>query len=132
MAGVILDASGTIKLKVLDDAMLLTQRLNALNEQFALNAKAGTPTSTLKSSIKRQLMTLAANLKGHFGMISDLVTNVVISSSRGSSDVNRVRAIREGLAQIKQGIDIGMAHTREKHAVHRAKTVVPGAEKAAE
>jgi hypothetical protein len=121
MAGLILDASGTIKLKVLDDALLLAQRLNALNEQFALNTKAGTPSSSLKASIKRQLMTLAANLKGHFGMISDLVTNVVISSSRGSSDVNRVRAVREGLAQIKQGIDIGMAQTREKHAIHKAK-----------
>ena len=123
MAGLILDASGTIKLKVLDDALLLTQRLNALNEQFALNAKAGTPSGSLFSSIKRQLQTLAANLKSHFGMISDQVTNVLISSSRGSSDVNRVRALREGLAQIRQGIDIGMAHTKEKHAVHRAKTV---------
>lgn len=123
MAGLILDASGTIKLKVLDDALLLTQRLNALNEQLALNAKAGTPSGSLFSSIKRQLQTLAANLKSHFGMISDQVTNVLISSSRGSSDVNRVRALREGLAQIRQGIDIGMAHTRDKHAVHRAKTV---------
>ena len=123
MAGLILDASGTIKLKVLDDALLLTQRLNALNEQFALNAKAGKPSGSLFSSIKRQLQTLAANLKSHFGMISDLVTNVLINSSRGSSDVNRVRALREGLAQIKQGIDIGMAHTREKHAIHKAKPV---------
>ena len=123
MAGLILDASGTIKMKVLDDALLLTQRLNALNEQFALNTKSGTPSGSLFSSIKRQLQTLAANLKSHFGMISDQVTNVLISSSRGSSDVNRVRAIREGLSQIKQGIDIGMAHTREKHAVHRAKPV---------
>ena len=127
MAGLILDASGTIKLKVLDDALLLTQRLNALNEQFALNTKSGTPSGSLFSSIKRQLQTLAANLKGHFGMISDLVTNVVISSSRGSSDVNRVRAVREGLAQIKQGIDIGMAHTREKHSIHKAKPALKGA-----
>ena len=123
MAGLILDASGTIKLKVLDDALLLTQRLNALNEQFALNAKSGTPSASLFASIKRQLQTLAANLKSHFGMISDQVTNVLISSSRGSSDVNRVRAIREGIAQIRQGIDIGMTHTRQKHTVHRAKAV---------
>ena len=126
MSGLILDSSGTIKLKVLEDALLLTQRLNALNEQFALYAKAGTPTASLKASIKRQLMTLAANLKSHFGMISDLVTNVVISSSRGSSDINRVRALREGLGQIRQGIDIGMAQTRIKHAVHREKPAAPG------
>lgn len=123
MAGMILDASGTIKMKVLDDALLLAQRLNALNEQFALNVKAGTPTVSLKASIKRQLQTLAANLKAHFGMISDLVTNVVISSSRGSSDANRVRAIREGLAQIRQGIDVGMTSTRNKHTIHKVRPV---------
>jgi hypothetical protein len=123
MAGLILDASGTIKMKVLDDALLLTQRLNGLNEQLGIDAKAGSPTASLKASIKRQLVTLAANLKGHFGMISDQVTNVVISSGRGSSDATRVRSIREGLAQVKQGIDVGMAHTRDKHAIHRVKPV---------
>ncbi|HET9424810.1 MAG TPA: hypothetical protein VFO55_05515 [Gemmatimonadaceae bacterium] len=123
MAGLILDASGTIKMKVLEDALLLVQRLVALNEQYAINAKAGTPSSSLVANMKRQLQTLAANLKSHFGMISDLVTNVIISSSRGASDVNRVRALREGLAQIRQAIDIGMAHTKEKHAVHREKPV---------
>jgi hypothetical protein len=123
MAGLILDASGTIKMKVLDDALLLAQRLNALNEQFALSAKAGTPTASVKASIKRTMQTLGANLKSHFGMISDLVNNVVISSSRGSSDVNRVRVLREGLAQIRQGIDVGMTATRNKHTIHRAKPV---------
>jgi hypothetical protein len=123
MSGLILDASGTIKMKVLDDALLLTQRLNALNETMGIAAKAGTPTASLKAAIKRSMMTLAANLKSHFGMISDLVNNVVISSSRGSSEVVRVRTLREGIAQIKQGIDVGMAHTRNNHAVVRAKPV---------
>jgi hypothetical protein len=129
MAGLILDASGTIKMKVLDDALLQTQRLNALNEQFALTAKAGTGTASQKASMKRQMQTLAANLKGHFGMISDLVTNIVISSSRGSSDLNRSRVIREGIGQIKQGIDIGMAQTREKHALEKAKPAAPAVAK---
>ena len=123
MAGLILDASGTIKMKVLDDALLLTQRLNALNEQLALSAKNGMPTLTLKAAIKRALTTLAANLKAHFGMISDLVNNVVITSSRGSSDATRSRVIREGLAQIRQGIDVGMTSTRNKHAIHRERAV---------
>ena len=121
MAGLILDSSGTVKMKVLDDAMLLLQRVNALNEQYALNAKKGTPSAALYQNIKRNLVTIAANLKTHFGMISDLVTNIVISSSRGSSDQNRVRALREGLAQIKQAIEIGHTQTIQKHAVHREK-----------
>jgi hypothetical protein len=128
MAGLILDSSGTIKMKVLDDAMVLVQRVNAMNEQLAMNAKKGTPSASLFQGIKRNLVTIAANLKTHFGMISDLVTNVLISSSRGSSDANRSRVLREGIAQIKQAIEIGHTQTIQKHAVHREKA----AEKAGE
>lgn len=121
MAGLILDSSGTIKMKVLDDAVLLLQRLNGLVENYAINAKKGVPSPAIVQNIKRQLVTLAANLKTHFGMISDQVTNVYISSSRGASDAGRVRSLREGLAQIKQGIEIGMAQTIAKHQVVKHK-----------
>lgn len=121
MAGLILDSSGTIKMKVLEEALLQLQRINALNEQLAMNSKKGTPSASVFQSIKRQLTSLAANLKSHFGMISDAVTNVYIASSRGSSDANRARMLREGIAQIKQAIEIGMAQTKDKHAVHKEK-----------
>ena len=127
MAGLILDSAGTIKLKVLDDAMVLTQRINALTEQLSLNAKKGTPSSSLNMNIKRQLQTLAANLKSQFGMISDTVTNIYVSSSRGASDANRVRVLKEGIGQIKQAIEIGISQTKDKHAVHKEKpTAAPG------
>lgn len=121
MAGLILDSGGTIKMKVLEDALLLVQRINALNEVYALNAKKGTPSGSIYQNIKRLLQTVAANLKNQFGMISDAVTNVYLSSSRGASDVNRVRVLRDGIAQIKQAIEIGMAQTKDKHAVHKEK-----------
>ena len=124
MAGLILDSMGTQKMKALDDAMVIVHRLNGLVETLAMNAKKGSPSAALVQNIKRQLTTLAANLKSHFGMISDLVTNVYISSSRGSSDAARARVLREGVASIKQAIDIGVTQTKEKHAVHREK---PGA-----
>lgn len=127
MAGLILDSSGTIKMKVLDDALLQLQRINGLVETLAMNSKKGTPSTSLTQSIKRQLSSLAANLKSHFGMISDAVTNVYISSSRGSSDAARARVLREGVAQIKQAIEIGMAHTKDKHAVHREKPAAKAA-----
>ena len=63
------------------------------------------------------------------GMISDAVTNVYISSSRGSSDQTRARQLKEGIAQIKQAIEIGIAQTKDKHAVHREKPA-PGASQA--
>ncbi len=121
MAGLILDSMGTIKMQVLEKAMHDVQRINALTEQLMANAKKGTTSPTLVSSIKRALTTLAAQLKGQFGMISDAVTNVYISSSRGSSDQNRARVLKEGIAAIKQAIEIGIAQTKEKHAVHREK-----------
>ena len=126
MAGLILDSSGTIKMKVLDDAVLLVQRINGLVETYAIQAKKGTPAASIVQNIRRQLVTLAANLKSQFGMISDQVTNVYISSSRGASDAGRVRALREGLAQIKQGIEIGMTQTKDKHAVVKHAPEKPG------
>jgi hypothetical protein len=121
MAGLILDSSGTIKMKTLDDAVLLVQRLNGLVENYAISAKKGVPAPAIVQNIKRQLVTLAANLKSQFGMISDQVTNVYVSSSRGASDAGRVRALREGLAQIKQGVEIGMTQTIAKHQVVKHK-----------
>jgi hypothetical protein len=117
MAGLILDSAGTIKMKVLEDALLLLQRLNGLVETYAINAKKGTPSASIVQNIKRQLTSLAANTKTQFGMLSDQVTNVYIASSRGASDAGRVRSLREGLAQIKQGIEIGVAQTIAKHQV---------------
>jgi hypothetical protein len=121
MAGLILDSMGTIKMGVLEKAMADVHRLNALCEQLAVNAKKGAPSTALMQTIKRYLTTLAANLKSQFGMISDTVTNVYISSSRGSSDQTRARMLKEGIANIKQAIEIGIAQTKEKHAVHREK-----------
>jgi hypothetical protein len=121
MAGLILDSMGTIKMGVLDKAMTDVHRINALAEQMAANAKQGKPSGSIHQSIKRYLTTLAANLKAQFGMISDAVTNVYIQSSRGSSDQARARVLKEGVAAIKQAIEIGIAQTKEKHVVHREK-----------
>jgi hypothetical protein len=117
MAGLILDSAGTIKMQVLDDALLLLQRINGLTESYAINAKKGVNSAAIVQNIRRQLVTLAGNLKSQFGMISDQVTNVYITSSRGASDAGRVRTLREGMAAIKQGIEIGMTQTVAKHAV---------------
>ena len=121
MAGLILDSAGTIKMKVLEDALLLLQRLHGLVETYAINAKKGTPSASIVQNIKRQLTSLAANTKTQFGMLSDQITNVYVASSRGASDAGRVRTLREGLAQIKQGIEIGMAQTVAKHQVGKHK-----------
>jgi hypothetical protein len=121
MAGLVLDSKGTIKMEVLNKAMTDLHRLNALAEQLSSNAKKGTPSGTLLQTIKRYLQTMAAQLKTHFGMISDAATNLLINSTRGSSDQARARVLKEGIASLKQALEIGITQTIAKHEVHRDK-----------
>ena len=112
-----LDSTGLIKMKTLDDALLLMQRINGLVEQYAMAVKRGGTTQNFVQSIRRALPTLAENLKSHFGMISDQIVAVNLASSRGASEAVRVRQLREGVAQIKQAIEIAMTQTKDRHTV---------------
>jgi len=53
-------------------------------------------------------------------MISDLILTVNLNSSRGASEQVRVRTLREGVAQIKQAIEIAVVQTKAKHSVEDA------------
>ena len=101
----------------LDEAMLLLQRINGLVENYAMAVKRNQPAQMFVMNIRRTLPTLAENLKAQFGLISDQITTVNLSASRGSSETVRVRTLREGVAQIKQAIEIAVTQTKEKHAV---------------
>lgn len=117
MAGIRLDSAGTNKMRALDDALLLLQRINGIVEQYALALKRNQPTSVFIMNVRRTLPTLAENLKAQFGMISDQVLAVNLAASRGASEQVRLRALREGVAQIKQAIEIAQTQTKDKHAV---------------
>ena len=121
MAGMILDSQGTIKMEVLHKAIHDLHRLNGLAETLMQNAKKGANSSGLTQTIKRYLQTMAAQLKTHFGLISDQATNLYITSSRGSSE--------EGIAALKQALEIGITQTIAKHEVHREKPAPAGGEK---
>jgi hypothetical protein len=116
-AGPKLDGAGTVKMHTLEDALLLLQRIHGLVEQYALNLKRNLPTQTYVMNIKRTLPTLGENLKSQFGLITDLVFSVNLASSRGASEATRVRTLREGVAQIKQAIEIAMVQTKDRHTV---------------
>jgi len=117
MAGLKLDGAGQAKMVTLDEATMLHQRIHGLVEQYALSVKRNQPAGHLMMNIKRQMPSLAGKLKGQFGMISDLVTTTNMSMSRGSSEVIRVRTMREGLAAIKVQLEIAVAQTIAKHEV---------------
>lgn len=115
MAGLRLDGAGQAKMSTLDDAVMLHQRIHGLVEQYALSVKQNKPASHLMQNIKRQVPTLAAKLKGQFGMISDLVTSTNMQMTRGSSEQMRVRTMREGMAAIKVQLEIAITQTIAKH-----------------
>jgi hypothetical protein len=117
MAVTRLDNTGTIKMKTLDEALLLLQRINGLVEQYALAVRTAQGSRNFASTIRRTLPTLADNLKAHFGMIAELVMSVNIATSRGASEAVRVRQLREGVAHIKQAIEVAMASTKDRHAI---------------
>ena len=102
-------------MKTLDDAMSTLLRINGLVEQYALQVKRNQSGSTFLSNIRRQLPHLSTMLKNQFGMISDQVMQTHLASSRGASEQIRVRALREGVAQVKTALEIAIVHVKEKH-----------------
>ena len=117
MAAIRLDTTGLNKLKALDDATVQLQRVHGLVEQYAMALKRNQPTTTYVMNLRRQLPALAENLKGYFGLLADQVTGVNLAASRGTSEQVRVRTLREGVAQVRQSIEIAAAQTKDKHAV---------------
>lgn len=117
MAGVKLDTAGLNKMKVLDDATIQLQRIHGIVEQYAMALKREQPTSTYSMNLRRQLPTLSENLKSYFGMIADQVMSLNLASTRGSSEQVKVRTLREGVAQIRQSIEIAIMQTKDKHAI---------------
>jgi hypothetical protein len=115
MAGLVLDGAGQVKMETLLTCVNLHQRLHGLVETYALSVRSAKPEPSILNNIKRNLPILASKLKDQFGLLSDLVTSVYLSSSRGSSELMRVRAMREGVASIKMQFDIAVTQTIAKH-----------------
>lgn len=122
MAGTKLDGAGIAKMKTLDEALLLLQRLNGLVEQYALAVKRNQPAAAFIMTIRRTLPSLAENLKAQFGLIADQVMAVNLVASRGASEQMRVRALREGVAQIRQALEIAVTQTKARHGEQSANT----------
>jgi hypothetical protein len=117
VAGLRLDSAGVIKMKTLDDALLHLQRIHGIVEQYAIAVKREQPSSVFAMNLRRQLPTLAENLKAQFGMVAEQVTSLNLASSRGSSENQKVRTLREGVAQVRQALEIAATQTKDRHAM---------------
>ena len=117
MASSQLDGAGMAKLKTLEEAAVGLQRVHGLVERLALEVKQqGKHTGQHIHSIRRALEPLVGLLKPQFGMISDQVVAVNLAATRGGSEQMRVRSLREGVASLRQALEIAERKVREQHA----------------
>lgn len=112
-----LDGAGQIKLATLDDAQLQLQRLHAIVERYAMAVKLQGETGGFRQQLLRAGAPLAGLLKPQFGPIADVVTAFLLIASRGGSEQTKVRALREGVAQVRAQLDIAITKVKEKHAI---------------
>jgi ABC-type enterochelin transport system substrate-binding protein len=112
-----IDGPGLAKLETLGQAATLVQRLNTVVERMAQSQRMMQPLVQYRQQIQRAAAPLASLLKPQFEPISNMVTNLVIVSTRGGSDLTKVRAMRESVAQIRAQLDAAESRVRKQHTV---------------
>ena len=115
--GTRIDGPGLAKLETLEQAVTLVQRLNTIVERMAQSHRMTQPLAQYRQQIQRAAAPIASLLKPQFEPISDMVTNVVLISTRGGSDQQKVRSLRESVAQIKVQLDAAESRVRKEHTV---------------
>ncbi|HEX6051691.1 MAG TPA: hypothetical protein VFZ21_20630 [Gemmatimonadaceae bacterium] len=112
-----LDGAGQAKLETLEEATAQLQRLHGIVERMAVAVRTQQDTAQFGAQIRRTGAPLAGLLKGQFGMIADQVTAMLLVATRGGGEQNKVRALRESVAQLRMQIEIAIARTKEKHTI---------------
>lgn len=126
MAGVKLDGAGVQKMKTIEEALTQVQRIHGLVETYALSLKRNQPTGLYGLQIKRALTPLVGLLKAQFALIADQVAALNLVTSRGGSETTKVRVLREGVASIRQAIEIAAVRVKDNHAVKDEPEAGPG------
>lgn len=112
-----LDAAGMSKMKTLEEALLTLTRVNAMVERAAVEVKAGKSMGTMAQGVKRTIVPMQGSLKAQFGMIADMVAAFILNSTRGGGgDQVKIRYMREGIAQMKQAIELAANKVKVDHA----------------
>ena len=122
MAGAVrLDGPGTVKMAVLEESLVALQRLHGLVEQMAIAVKNQKPGQVYAMQIRRSATPMVGQLKGAFGTIADQVSAFILVASRGGTgEQQKVRALREQVAMIRQAIEIAQNKVKEQHAIAQA------------
>ena len=112
-----LSGAGQVKMATVEEANELVSRLHSTVERLGLAIKQNQNTGLFYQQIRRILDALVGKLKAPFGMISDQAAAVNLVSSRGGADAAKLRALREGVAQLKQALEIAERKVKEQHMV---------------
>ena len=115
-----IDGAGLAKLETLDQAVSHVQRLNTIVERMAQSQRMQQPLAPFRQQIQRAAAPLASLLKPQFEPIADMVTNLVLVSTRGGSDQQKVRSMRESVAQIRVQLEAAEGRVRKQHVVEDA------------
>jgi hypothetical protein len=121
MAGPKLDGAGQVRMVTIHEALVMLQKCHGIVEGMAMDVKNSRPVSGAVMQFKRAATPLASKLKGQYGMISDTITSMILASTRGGGDPVKVRVLREGIASVRQQLEIAEAQVLEKHAVKDGK-----------
>jgi hypothetical protein len=116
-----LDGAGIAKMEVLEEATNTVQRMHGIVERMAVAVRSQQDTSTFGAQLRRTGQPLVGLLRGQFGLISDLVAALLLSSTRGGGEQNRLRTMREGVAQIRTQVELAVAGVRAKHTIEEPK-----------
>ena len=112
-----LDGAGTAKLNTLLDGLAQLQKVHGMVERMAMEVRNLKPIGGLGMNFKRTAQPLASMLKAQFGMLSDQVTGMILIATRGGADQPKVRALREGVAQLRQAMEIQVNLVKAKHLI---------------
>ena len=129
-AGPKLDGAGIQKMKTIEEATVMLQRLHGVVELYALSLKQNKPTTMYSQQVKRTLSPLVGMLKGQFGMIADQAAALNLVATRGGSETVKIRMLREGVGSLRQQLEIAIVKIKELHEVKEEP--VPGARKPGE
>ena len=115
-----LDGAGTAKMTTLNDSLAHLTRVHSVVEKMANELRNMRPIGPMGLQFKRVAQPLAAVLKAQFGLLSDQVTGMILIATRGGGDGPKVRALREGVAQLRQALEIQVNLVKAKHTVGEA------------
>ncbi len=117
MAGTKLDGAGVQKMKTIEEALIILQRIHGTVERMSVEVKNQRNAGIFPQQVKRIATPLQGFLKGQFGLIADQVSQLILATGRGGGEQLKVRVMREYVAQIRQALEIAASKVKEQHAV---------------